>query len=88
MGVGRTCREVERTGAERCDAHTSSAGQASVCCRHEGRGLFMTGENELNFDLRSDSTTSQILFAGNAENAVDAFILQRSNQKIRTFGHI
>ena len=45
--------------------------------RHEGRGLLVSRQYQLNARLPQRLDDVEILFAGHSENAVDAFVLER-----------
>ena len=62
-------------------------GQPAVGRRHEGRRLLVPRQNELDARVAQRLDDVEILFAGHAENAVDALVLERRDQQIRTFGH-
>ena len=87
MRVGGARREVQRARPEGRDADAGAAGQPAVGCRHEGRGLLVPRENELDRGRAQRLDHVEVLLARDAEDAVDALVLERRNQKIRTLGH-
>ena len=82
MGIGRAGREVERAGPERRDAHAGAAGQTPMRCCHEGCRLLVAGEDQLDLRLAQRFDHMQVLLPGDAEDALDPLILERSHQKI------
>ena len=64
MGVGRARREVQRARARGRDAHAGLAGEAAVGRGHEGRGLLVPGEHQLDRGGAQASTTSRFSSPG------------------------
>ena len=87
MRIGRRRREVERAGSERRDAHARAAGEPAVGRRHEPGRLLVPGQHEL--DLRASERLDdvEVLLARNPENAVDALVLQRRDEQVRSLQH-
>ena len=88
MGVGGAGREVERAGAERRDAHARPAGEPAVGGGHEGGGLLVAGEDELDRGGAQRLDDVEVLLARHAEDAVHPLVLQCRDQQIRTLGHL
>ena len=80
-------REVERARAERGDADAGAAGEPAMRGRHEGGGLLVAREHQLDARLPQRLDDVEVLLAGHAEDAVDAFVRERRDQQIRTFAH-
>ena len=55
--------------------------------RHEGRGLLVSRQYQLNARLPQRLDDVEILFAGHAEDILDAFLFEARNKNIRCFGH-
>ncbi len=85
--VGRAGREIERARAKRCDADTGLSRQPAIGGRHEGRTLFMPGQDQLNRRFSQAFDDVEIFFAGNTEDAIDALVLKSGDQQVRAFGH-
>jgi hypothetical protein len=86
--VGRAGGEVQRARAEGADAHAGAAGEAPVGRRHERGRLLVPGEHQ--FDAAGAAQRFQhvqVLLAGDAEDALHAFVLQRGNQQLRSLRH-
>ena len=64
MRVGGAGGEVERAGAKRLEAHAGAAGEAAVGGGHEGGGLLVPGDDELDEEVRRLSTTSRFSSPG------------------------
>ena len=76
LGVGGRRDEVGRPGPERGKTDARLAGQSSVRRRHETGGLFVPGQDQPDTRPRQRIEEIEILFAGNAEDELDAFVLQ------------
>ena len=87
MRVGGAGREIERARSERGDADAGAAGEPAMGRRHESRRLLVPRQDQLDLRLPQRLDDVEVLFAGNAEDAVDAFVLERCYQQIRTFAH-
>ena len=85
--VGRARREIERAGTERGDTDAGLSRQPAIGRRHEGRGLFMPGHDQLDRRFSEAFDDVEIFLAGNAEDAIHALILKRGNQQVGAFGH-
>ena len=55
--------------------------------RHEGRRLLVARQYQLDARLPQRLDDVEVLFAGHAEDAIDAFVRERGDQQIRTFAH-
>jgi hypothetical protein len=55
--------------------------------RHEGRRLLVARQHQLDPGSSQRFDEFQVLFAGNAENAIDTFALKRCDKKIGACGH-
>jgi hypothetical protein len=53
--------------------------------RHERGGLLMARHNQLDARPAKRLDDIEILFAGHAEDPLDAFVLQGRDQQVRTF---
>ena len=87
MGIGRAGREVQRARTERRDAHARLAGEPAVGRRHERRGLLVAGQDQLDPGGPQRFHDIEIFLARDAEDAIDAFVLERGDKKIGSFGH-
>ncbi len=74
--------EIQRAGAERGQAHARLAGQAAIGGRHEHRRLLVAGDDQLDAGMAQRLDHVEIFFAGNAENALDAFVLKCGDKQI------
>ena len=63
------------------------AGQPPMGCGHEGRSLLVPRQDELDRRVAQRLDDVEIFLARNAEDAVDALVLQRRDQEIGTFSH-
>ena len=52
--------------------------------RHEGGRLLVAGQDQLDFRGAERFHNVEILLAGDAEDAIDTFILQRRDEQIRS----
>ena len=55
--------------------------------RHEAGSLLMPRQDELYLGCSQGFDDIEIFFAGNAEDALYAFVLQRTDQEVRPFTH-
>jgi hypothetical protein len=78
--VSRPGRQVQRAGTERCDADAGLTGQTAIGRGHEGRPLLVPGQDQLDRGVAQALDNIEIFLAGNAEDAVDAFVLKRGDQ--------
>jgi hypothetical protein len=87
MRVGRSRRQVERTGAQRRQADARASGETPAGGRHEAGSLLVPRQHEL--DLRAPQRLQhvEIFLAGDREDARDALVLEGGHQKIGAFGH-
>ena len=79
-GVGGARGEVQRARAERGDADAGLAGQPAVGRRHEGRRLLVPGQDQLDGGVAQALDDVEVFFARNAEDALNAFVLQSARQ--------
>ena len=82
VGVGHARDEVGRARAERRHAHAGTARQAPVHVGHEGRPLLVMGRHELDRAVEQRVHDIDVLFAGNAEDVLDTFVLQALDEKL------
>ena len=87
MGVGRSRREVQRARPEGRDADARLAGEPAVGGGHEGGRLLVAGQHQLDRGGAQRLDHVEVLLARDAEDALDALVLERRDQEIRTFGH-
>ena len=85
--VGGAGREIERARSQRGDADARAPGEPAMGGRHEGRRLLVPRQDQLNLRLPQRLDDVEILFAGHAEDAIDAFVRERCYQQVRTFAH-
>ena len=87
MRVGRSRRQIERTGTQRRQADARAPGETPVGGRHEAGSLFVPRQHQL--DLRAPQRLQhvEILLAGNGEDVFDALVLEGGHQQIGGFGH-
>ena len=55
--------------------------------RHEGRGLLMPGDDELDRRFADGFDDVEVFLAGNSEDSINALVLEGGDEKIGTFGH-
>ena len=79
--------EVERARPQGGDADAGFAGEATVRRRHEARSLLVAGNHQLDARVAQRLDHVEVLLAGNAEDALDAFVLERRDEKIRSLCH-
>jgi hypothetical protein len=87
MRISRTGGEVQSTRPQRADAHAGLARQPAVGRSHERRRLLVPGQDELDLRAAQRLDHGEVLFTRDAEDAVDAFVLQRRSQKVGGFAH-
>ena len=75
VGVGDTGDEIGRAGTERRHAHAGPAGQPAVDVGHERCALLVSRRDELDRAVEQRVHDVDVLFAGNAEDVFDAFVL-------------
>ena len=85
MGVGRAGDEVERARAERGHAHAGAAGEAAVGRGHEGGGLLVADQDELDARRAQRLDDVQVLFAGHGEDSIDALVLEGLDEQVGSF---
>ena len=85
--IGRARGEIQRARPQCGQAHPRLAGEPAVGCGHERCALFMPGHDQLDGRLAQALDHVEIFLAGNAEDAVDAFVLQRGDHQVRSLGH-
>ena len=88
MGIGGRGGEIQRARAQASTRQTPgrpvsrpwvAAMKAAACsCRVSTSSIV---------EWRSDSTHVEILFTGDAEDAIDALVLQCRDQEVGAFGH-
>ena len=88
LGVGGSGEEIRGAGPQGREAHAGLPGKAAIGRRHETRRLFVAGQDQLDL-LRPRQAVEkvQVLFAGNAEDVFDPFVLKCCNEKVGSFGH-
>ena len=87
MRIGRARREIERARPKCRQADARLARQSTMCRRHEGRGLLMTGQHQLDAGGPQRFQQVEIFLAWHAEDALNAFVFQRGDKKVRSFRH-
>ncbi len=87
MRIGGAGDEVQGAWAEGADADPGAAGQTPVGRGHERGRLLVPGQDELDSGGAQRLDDIEILFAGDAEDALNTLIFQRRNQKVRALGH-
>ena len=87
MRVGRSRRQIERTGTQRRQADARASGETPVGGRHEAGSLLVPRQHEL--DLRAPQRLQhvEILLARNGEDVCDALVLEGGHQQIGSFCH-
>ena len=77
--------EVESARPQGRQTHAGPARQAALRRGHEGGGLLMAREDEIDprFAKRLDHV--EVFLARNAENPLDSFVLERAHEKIGSF---
>jgi hypothetical protein len=86
-GVRRTGREIQRARPQGGDAHAGLAGEPAIGGGHEGRGLFMARQHQLDGGIADRLDDVEILLAGNTVDSLDALVLKRRHQQGRSFDH-
>ena len=82
VGVGDAGDEVGRARTERRHAHAGAAGQASVHVGHERRALLVVRGDELDRAVEQRIHHVDVLFAGNAEDVLDALVLEALHEQL------
>ena len=85
--VGGSRRQVERAGPQRRNADAGLAGQPPMRGGHEGGGLLVPGQDQLDPRVVQGFDQIEIFFARHTENTVDTFMLERRDEKVRAFCH-
>ncbi len=87
LGVSRGGDQVGGAGPQGRQAHAGLAGMAPIGRRHESGALLVPGQDQP--DLRPGQAVEevQILLAGNAEDIIDAFLLQAMDEQVGCLGH-
>jgi hypothetical protein len=84
MGIGRPGREVERARSERRDADAGLAGQPAMRRGHEGRGLLVPRQDQLDLGGAQRLDDVEVFLARHTEDAVDALVLRAPRPGDRT----
>ena len=71
--------QIERSGAQSCEADPGPAGQAPMCRRHERGRLLVAGQHQLDAGLAQSFDDVEILLARNPEDLLNALVLERGN---------
>ena len=75
--------EVQRTGAERCEAHARFAGQMALRGRHESGALLVPRQDEADASVALQSLhKGDVLLAGNAIDDVHAFVDEAFDEQV------
>ena len=85
--VGRAGREIQRARPERGDADARLAGKPAVGRRHEGRGLLMAGDDQLDRRFADGFDDVEVFLAGNSEDPINTLVLEGGDEKIRALDH-
>ena len=72
-------------GTQRGHAHARAAGQAAVDVGHEGRALLVVRGDELDRAVEQRIHDVDVLFAGDAEDVLDTFVLQALDEQFSGF---
>ena len=83
--VGDAGDEVRRPGPQGGHAHPSAPGQAAVHVSHERGALFVVRGDELDGTVQQCIHHVDVLFAGNAEDVLDTFVLQALDEQFSGF---
>ena len=87
LRVGRTGHQVERARPEGRDADAGTPGQAAVGGGHERRRLLVARQHELDRGRPQGLDHVEVLLARHPEDPVDALVLERRHQQVRTLRH-
>ena len=82
--VGSTCDEVERTGAERGECNPRPSREPSISGCEKSRRLLVARHHELDGGAPEAFDDVEILLPGHPEDSIDALVLERSDEKIRS----
>ena len=82
--VGRTGDEVERAGTERGERNARSSGQPAIGGGQESGRLLMARHHELDGGAPKAFDDVEVLLPGHPEDSIDALVLQRGDEKIRS----
>ena len=74
LGVGGASDEIGRAGAERGEDDAGLAGQAADCGGHEGAGLLMAHEDQLDLGIAERLDEIKILLAGHTKHPLDTLL--------------
>ncbi len=84
VGVRDPGDQIGRAGPQRRQAYTRLAGQAPVYVGHEGGALFVPHGDEPDVAVEQRIHDVQVLFARNAEDVLDPFVLQATHKQFGT----
>ena len=87
MRIGRARREVEGARAQRRQTHPGPSGEPAVRSRHESGRLLVPRDDELDARFAQRLDDVEILFPGNAEDALDALVLERGDEQVGALAH-
>ena len=82
VGVGHAGDQVRRAGTERAETDARFAGEPAIGVGHEGGGLFVAAQDELDRAFGQRNHHIGVLLAGYAEDALDPLCLQASNEQV------
>ena len=82
VGVGQAGDEVGGARPERGHANAGAAGQPAVDVGHERRALLVVRGDELDRAVEQRVHDVDVLLAGNAEDVLDAFVLEAADQEL------
>ncbi len=80
-------REIQRARSQGRQTHARPAGETAVGRGHECRRLLVAGQHKLDFRGAERLEQIEVLLSGQAEDAIDAFILQCRDKEIGALGH-
>ncbi len=80
--VSRAGGQIERARPERREADPGPAGQAPVRRRHERRRLLVAGQHQPDLRTAQGFDDVEILFARDAEDLLDALVLERRDEEL------
>ena len=86
IGVGRAGGEIQRAGAERRQADAGRSREPPLRGRHEGRGLFVARQHQLDLGMPQRLDHREVFLARQPEDALDTFVFQRRYQKVGALG--
>src|ERR1700761_2623866 len=82
--VGGRGEEVKRTWTKRAQRDPGLAGEPSIGRGQKSRRLLMTGDHQLDGGPAKTFDDGEVLLPGYPEDSINALILQRRNEKIRS----